>query len=108
MEWAELGLKTFLPVISEAMLPNTDVTLSPKRPDVADQAHRGGGAALLVAPLAASKKYVDTIVNDIVFLGEFGAVHGEEGARGVVQHAEQVDLALGGMGCGWQTRSGGR
>ena len=32
MEWAELGLKTCLPVISEARLPKTEVILSPKRP----------------------------------------------------------------------------
>jgi hypothetical protein len=32
MECAEVGLKTSLPAISEAMLPNADVTLSPKRP----------------------------------------------------------------------------
>lgn len=31
-ECAELGLKTCLPVISEAMFPNTEVTLSPIRP----------------------------------------------------------------------------
>ena len=32
MEWAELGLKTCLPVISDAMLPNAEVTLSPILP----------------------------------------------------------------------------
>lgn len=63
--------------------------------DVSDDLNGGGGAAAQ-AILLLPQGHLDAVV-DVVPFGELGAVHGEEGARGVVEHTEQVDLALGGL-----------
>ncbi len=62
---------------------------------VADKLHGGGGHALPDTTLGLAEHGLDAVGDDVVLVGKLGAVHGEQGPRGLVHQAQEVDLALG-------------
>ncbi|KZL83850.1 hypothetical protein CI238_10313, partial [Colletotrichum incanum] len=64
--------------------------------NIADESEGGGRASSALAALRSfGQIQIETIVDDIVLVLELGAVHGEQGARSVVEQTEKADLTLG-------------